>query len=425
MTTKNFKRRIYSVIMALIIAIGMIASPILEKTRFAATTGVQVVAEARRWCGVTKYVWGGNSLTTGADCSGFVCCVFQNCGINLWAWRSDFIGGLSSIGIDAGTDSSNARAGDIVVWSGHVGIAVDNNTVIQCQNSTGATERTFSYMNRYWGNIKKIIRPSAIGSQVPIGCVDICEIKNGSDVHIAGWAFDGDDDTMPVAIHVYVNNNFVTAFIADNDSPDVNNVYAIRGTHRFDTTFKVTDTGNITVDIYAIDLEGITNPLLGQSPDQCTRFNLYVSPVSNGTVCIKNGVYKIKSTNGSGKYVSVATNQRFVGGNVVLYANGKGDQLFTFKRNSDGSYTISNSIGLVLDVRGAAYRGTVQLYTPNLSNAQKWDLVSSDNGTFLLVNRACGLVMDICGNSQDNGTDIGTYEANGTSAQSFRLKRVR
>ena len=121
--------------------------------------GDMVVEEALKWAGVTKYVWGGNSLSSGADCSGFVCAVFEKCGKNYWPYRVAFADNYSSIGTNIGTDTSRAKAGDIVVYPGHVGIAIDNNSIIQCQNSTGATVRSYEYMNRWWGGVRMIIRP--------------------------------------------------------------------------------------------------------------------------------------------------------------------------------------------------------------------------------------------------------------------------
>lgn len=42
-----------------------------------------VVMEAMKYIGVLPYVWGGNSLVTGADCSGFVTQVCLKCGVDL------------------------------------------------------------------------------------------------------------------------------------------------------------------------------------------------------------------------------------------------------------------------------------------------------------------------------------------------------
>ncbi len=50
---------------------------------YGAVSGSDIVEYAKKWIGVTPYVWGGTSLTTGADCSGFVMKIFEQFGINL------------------------------------------------------------------------------------------------------------------------------------------------------------------------------------------------------------------------------------------------------------------------------------------------------------------------------------------------------
>ena len=110
------KNKLISIFIIIFLSLGIIASPALSTTSMAATvTGEQIVAELRTHCGKTPYVYGGNSWS-GTDCSGMICLVYEKYGINLWRWRTDFIGGLSSIGTNVGTNPTNAKAGDIVVF---------------------------------------------------------------------------------------------------------------------------------------------------------------------------------------------------------------------------------------------------------------------------------------------------------------------
>ena len=257
--TKTIPKRIFSMLLVFSIFMTIVINPFFTENCQAATTvsGSQIVAELRTHCGKTPYVYGGNSWS-GTDCSGMICLVYEKFGINLWPWRTDFIGGLSNIGTNVGTNPANAKAGDIIVYSGHCSIAVDSNTCIQCQCSTGVTERTHSYMQQYFSPIKMIIRPYAISSQpgnnMATSCIDICEGGNMS-VRVAGWAFDKDTPSQSLTIHVYVDDKFCCDFKANGNSPDVNSAYGISGKHRFDKTFSVSP-GKHKVVVFALDSGG-------------------------------------------------------------------------------------------------------------------------------------------------------------------------
>lgn len=90
-------------------------------------SGRSVVKYAKEFIG-NPYVYGGNSLTGGTDCSGFVKLVYSKYGKTLprssYAYRS--VGKSVSYG--------DAEVGDILVYSGHVALYAGNDKIVHAAN---------------------------------------------------------------------------------------------------------------------------------------------------------------------------------------------------------------------------------------------------------------------------------------------------
>ena len=91
--------------------------------------GQAVAAFALQFVG-NPYVYGGSSLTNGTDCSGFVMSVYANFGVSLP--HSDAGDRTQGYGVDG---LANAQPGDIVCYSGHVGIYIGGGQIVHASSS--------------------------------------------------------------------------------------------------------------------------------------------------------------------------------------------------------------------------------------------------------------------------------------------------
>lgn len=91
--------------------------------------GIDIVNYALQFVG-NPYVWGGTSLTNGADCSGFIQSVFAKFGISLPRTSVDQRGA----GVEVSGGLANARPGDIICYDGHVAIYMGNNQIVHASS---------------------------------------------------------------------------------------------------------------------------------------------------------------------------------------------------------------------------------------------------------------------------------------------------
>lgn len=104
------------------------------------TSGSSIVSAARSQIGV-HYSWGSSNPSNGLDCSGLTTYAYSQAGKSLPRTSSGQAAGGTRI------SQSQAKAGDIVHWPGHVGIYAGNNKVIDASGSRQqVVERTI------WGS---------------------------------------------------------------------------------------------------------------------------------------------------------------------------------------------------------------------------------------------------------------------------------
>lgn len=89
----------------------------------ASVSGASIISYASQFIG-NPYVWAGNSLTNGIDCSGFVHQVLAHFGVSSPRQSAAF----RSFG--KAVDVENMQVGDIVCYSGHVGFYAGNGKLL-------------------------------------------------------------------------------------------------------------------------------------------------------------------------------------------------------------------------------------------------------------------------------------------------------
>ena len=119
-----------------------------SSSSYSSGSGSSVVDFATQFVG-NPYVWGGTSLTNGADCSGFVQSVYANFGVSLPR--------TSYEQQNAGTEVSyaDAQPGDLICYGRHVAIYMGNGQIVHASNSVDgikisndATYRTITSVRR-------------------------------------------------------------------------------------------------------------------------------------------------------------------------------------------------------------------------------------------------------------------------------------
>lgn len=91
-------------------------------------SGSEVVQYALSFVG-NPYVWGGKDPNTGADCSGFTSYVYAHFGISIPSYS------YSQRSVGKEVSYSNARAGDLICYNGHVAIYMGNGQIVHARGT--------------------------------------------------------------------------------------------------------------------------------------------------------------------------------------------------------------------------------------------------------------------------------------------------
>ena len=108
---------------------GYLNDPSYDPAFTSNVTGEELVNYALQFVG-NPYKWGGNSLTNGCDCSGFVNLIYRHFGFKNVPRQSQ---AFKSYGQPVAFE--NLKAGDIVIYPGHVAIYIGNGKIVEAQSS--------------------------------------------------------------------------------------------------------------------------------------------------------------------------------------------------------------------------------------------------------------------------------------------------
>lgn len=98
-----------------------------------------------------RYKWGGESLTNGVDCSGFVMKVYEKFGIDLPHSSYD----MRKVGKKV--SKSDLRKGDIICYSGHVAIYIGNGRIVHASNKKDGIKITKNYKYKRVITIRRVL----------------------------------------------------------------------------------------------------------------------------------------------------------------------------------------------------------------------------------------------------------------------------
>lgn len=155
-------------------------------------------------------------------------------------------------------------------------------------------------------------------------------------------------------------------------------------------------------------------PLQTYTPNGTAAQAWQLEPVE---AMLSEGVYDVRSSLPGRRVVDVSGGAMVAGANVQIWSwNGSPAQRWRVTAAGSGAYALESLCsGMML----AEAEGNAVQAPADGSAAQRWRVVPAEAGGVALVNEATGLALDVAGADDRDGANLGTYELNGTLAQSF------
>lgn len=302
----------------------------------------------------------------------------------------------------------------------------------------------------------------------PQGYLDFVNGGEGC-VNVRGWAFDRDEISESVSVHVYIGGSAGSGHVygigkADKERKDVNEAFGITGNHGFDTTFDVSESpGEYDIYVYAINIgEGTANQLIGHSkvtikakhthtyvenvvPVTCTvdgekTFTCSVCGYSYSEPIKAIGhqyVDTVKSpTYTEGGYTlhtcsvcndSYKDNETLPSGHVMEEGEAAGQTI------PNGGYWIYNEhdMNYFLDVPGVEFShdgANVQMWydSSNMpSEFDVWTVTYLENGFYKIRQRGTNLCLDVSDASINRGANVQLSNDNSSFSQQWSISKTQ
>ena len=188
---------------------------------------------------------------------------------------------------------------------------------------------------------------------------------------------------------------------------------------------------NLVIDVYGGRVENESNVQLYQSNNtQAQRFYIYKAhpEVAVSDIDKPSSAHFITTANNQNYTIGVKGGSKSNGANVQLEKVTSNSQLqkLYLQNAGDGFYYINlMGTGKVLTMKNSVVNGSnVYQDSKRGLNNQKWALRSNPDGSFRLINKATGLLLDVSGGKNRSGINLQGFIANGTSAQNFNLQKT-
>ena len=231
------------------------------------------------------------------------------------------------------------QPGDVAVWTyassayGHVAIVTSaNSSSMNVVEQNGSTHITRTHTYRYnYGKLFGFIRPDFVNSYNPQGKFEVVKSSVGN-LYIKGWAFDKDNLNSSLTVRVYIGGSAGVGeghYISANKyRNDINNTYNCGLYHGFEDDISTSKTGNQTVYVYANNINGGSDVLLGTA-------NITI-PVQKYTVnySVSNGNnVPASQTFQAGESITISPSIPTSSENYTVNFNGNGGSVSSYKQN--------------------------------------------------------------------------------------------
>ncbi|MBO5420426.1 MAG: InlB B-repeat-containing protein [Clostridia bacterium] len=205
----------------------------------------------------------------------------------------------------------------------------------------------------------------------PIGALDSASAESGK-VSVSGWAFDKDDINAQLDIHVYIGGPAGSSSAeghsgikANTSRADVNDVYGCGNNHGYSATINTSKTGSQTVYVYAINVGGGSNTLIGSKTVNISGASVTLTNNTSYSSLLPIKAY-LKGT--SKVYPYNRDCSTLTGGEIwstdectitAIYTNGWCEVVYPTSSGNKTAYTqLSNFMGTSLTQKTAGIKST-------------------------------------------------------------------